>query len=844
MENQVHIMPQKLEEGQKYDPSLNSLVLKKAEAFYIKIKELEDLKKQKPIAPKPITELSNQEYNNLTKTGRWNYDVDVKQYNTDFKKYNDKLKLYNERLKIFDNLNWAWQIVYNELEPNKVTHNVSFQKGIHQRISFPELLEGGGIAWLEAWYEQEKPKGKAPFGMYVQAEGVSRVIRTEWTDSRYETITEATTLAFGSKVILHIYTAGLYGQEVEVHLVDQDIFTSNDKLKISGEDFFVREVKVHKLKPNDLNKNGVSGVLTVEEARVNYAQKIELEVVIDKAWIKAAGENLKIFPIIKSIKKGTFFTDFGRSYLHVSTDKKSIPIDEQPLPVNNMPLIVGDVETNVAAFHPCQYTEVDFYNEKNEKTNLFTQNTGVSQPPNLEIGIIAGEDPKKFSLKVDDKAKNNECRFHGKSNDHEKNIFTYDKTKPIKNITIVEYQPKHISGTVFFDYERSDMMKYFYLPNDFSKIASYPHIKINALSCRHQNYYNLTVLPDIEWELAFIITTTAGFRVKADNTTFTRLNQGLGEYQFKGIKAEQTGKLIEKGGLGYSLNIKYTINNGAFYEQISLDFVRNIEKIIGNYNAIAGFAAIFKSDENNVSSAAISKSVVKKMTFDIEPPAVVFLLKWKYDYAKKNKKPVVNFTGAAGFKPLIGLKIGFDITQNLGMFGMVGKAIEWLLDIIEKLVKEDIYILAEAGSALNYDMGLSYNEIDGFAPNTKQKAVLDVTFSFKVGIKKKDTIFIPDVRRMSENTISTNEAEIENFKIEGAVTTGIRYTEEHGYEKGKGKYKKTETKWLGAEMTITVVTLAHNRKQNAPPNNQFKEKFLIMSPVDISPVETEYEKNA
>lgn len=86
----------------------------------------------------------------------------------------------------------------------------------------------------------------------------------------------------------------------------------------------------------------------------------------------------------------------------------------------------------------------------------------------------------------------------------------------------------------------------------------------------------------------------AGFRIKAENTTVTRLEQGLGKYQFKGIKAEQSGKLIEKGGVGYSLNIKYSIDGGAFYEQISLDFVRNIEKIIDTYNAIAAFAAILK----------------------------------------------------------------------------------------------------------------------------------------------------------------------------------------------------------------------------------------------------------
>lgn len=43
-------------------------------------------------------------------------------------------------------------------------------------------------------------------------------------------------------------------------------------------------------------------------------------------------------------------------------------------------------------------------------------------------------------------------------------------------------------------------------------------------------------------------------------------------------------------------------------------------------------------------------------------------------------------------------------------------------------------------------------------------------------------------------------------------------------------------------MTITVVTLAHNRTQNQPLNEQIKKKFIIKEPVDIYPAETEYEK--
>lgn len=111
----------------------------------------------------------------------------------------------------------------------------------------------------------------------------------------------------------------------------------------------------------------------------------------------------------------------------------------------------------------------------------------------------------------------------------------------------------------------------------------------------------------------------------------------------------------------------------------------------------------------------------------------------------------------------------------MSVFGLVGAAIKWILNVVEDAIKEDIYILAETGSAINYDVGLSYNKIDGFAPSTKQRVIVDLTFTFKAGIKDKQTIFIANTSRMERNVITANEAEQETFKIEGSVTTGIRY---------------------------------------------------------------------
>lgn len=566
MEKQVHIIPKKVEIGQKYDPKLNSLVLKKAGPFNIAIKELEELRKQKPIAPKTITKLSKEEYNNLTRTGRWNYDVDVMQYDIDLKKYNEKLKVYNENLKKFDDLNWTWQLVYSGLDPNKITHYAAFEKGIHERISFPKLLEGGGIAWLEAWHENEKPKGISPFGMYVQAEGVAQIVRAEWTDLRYNTINQGTTVAFGSKVILHIYTAGLYGQEVEVHLADSDIFTPNDKLKIAGEDFFTREVKVHKLKPNDINKKGVSGILTVDNAQVDYTQKIEIEVVLDNAWIKTAGANLQIYAVVKSIKAGTFFKEFSRSCIHVSDEKKSITLDQEPIPATNMPLIVGDVETNVAYFQHCRYDSI-----KLDGTSVFDSNNIYQRiKTTIKVDVIAGKKktrfldfdfqtvecenkpvkhinkeltvlsiPKDYELKIDSSSKAEHkvekeekklIQSESSNKTSAMGMTTTQKESVVSEKGIVTVRQKQIEFDTFYNYDIPQdanavttfykAMKYFWLPNlGAEKINT---ITATAKSCAFQQNINIAIYPDIKWTLKF------GFNVKKED--IEKLNRKGGTF--------------------------------------------------------------------------------------------------------------------------------------------------------------------------------------------------------------------------------------------------------------------------------------------------------------------------
>jgi len=392
--------------------------------------------------------------------------------------------------------------------------------------------------------------------MYVQAEGVAQIVGAEWTDLRYNTINQGTTVAFGSKVILHIYTAGLYGQEVEVHLADSDVFTPNDKLKIAGEDFFTREVKVHKVKPNDINKKGISGILTVDNDQVDYAQKIEIEVVLDNAWIKTAGENLKIYAVVKSIKTGTFFEKFTKSYIHVSTEKKSIPLDKEPIPATNMPLIVGDVETNVAHFKHCRYDSI-----KLDGTSVFDSGNIYQRiKTTIDVEVIAGKKktrfldfnfqtvecenkpvkhinkeltilgiPKDYELKIDSSSK----AEHKVEKEEKKLIKTESKSSSSisymggikttqneevnKEKGIITVKQNQIEFDAFYNYDISmnsparyiDVAKYFWLGN-LEKRGKLSKIKALASTCAFHQNVNITIYPDIKWSLIF------GFNVEED----------------------------------------------------------------------------------------------------------------------------------------------------------------------------------------------------------------------------------------------------------------------------------------------------------------------------------------
>lgn len=124
----------------------------------------------------------------------------------------------------------------------------------------------------------------------MQAIGIPSIVRTAWTDMQDNPIPVGTKIYWGSHVKLHIYTSGLYGQEVEVTLKDKDTFIldSDDDLNFGGQASFMSEVDAVRANKNEEGKEGVAGMITENEEKVRrtYIQKSVIKVWIDYSWIK------------------------------------------------------------------------------------------------------------------------------------------------------------------------------------------------------------------------------------------------------------------------------------------------------------------------------------------------------------------------------------------------------------------------------------------------------------------------------------------------------------------------------------------------------------------------------
>lgn len=758
-DNKLNLIPV-LEKGQTYNASTGTLILNNEGSVFVTIKQYqEDEKKIKELEKKKKSslEFARQKWEQHAKEG-WskrkldeNYDANMQ----DWEKLNKESQAIIEK---YENINWCWQLVGNKLDYNNLSHNQSFSKGISQiqslgkqKVSFPALLVGGGMAWLEAFHEKEGPMGKIPNGIFVKAKGTPKILRTEWTDFNYQPIKES--IGLMSKVILHIYTSGMYGQEVEIKLIDRDLFTGNDELNFSGQSIFVREVNVLKVKKNDIGKAGVSDLLKSKDNttdNIQYTQKIEVEVLVEAIWEKEGGKELKIFPIIKSIQDDIYFENFERSYLSIA---KNGLILTAPKEVSNKVAVVGAVETNESAFHPCKYTAIELKiipeTEKEKNRIIFKENNMVS-PLTYNIPIICADTDhfKDYEIELND-LETKECQFDGKSNNHKKNSISILKTP--ENYKITKNDGKTLNFKAAFNYHPSNdnlvemtslkMFEYIWPVSlrDDNKHA----LELRALSCRHEKRINIVAYPDVKWALDFRFgmkgpeqythTNLPNYPRNSDEEKAEKKPQSRHSDSFE--KAKKAGRIntygMEKRANGmeleFQLVLKAEYNKGEeielaekyaqkikkFLELLlslkeGLDTLTNIDKVnSGHKSAVKGLGKFLKSpiigtiDYPAISVGAKWQAAIKDETNEVYTDGKIFL---RFNPLLKGDISL-DIIAAASYVPAFGQAVKvIEIALNTA-----GAELNFLFTIFGQVNVEFEYALAEKGGSnlnLNGELGL------------------------------------------------------------------------------------------------------------------------------------------
>ena len=730
MDEGLHIkIVQGNENKSKFDPSFGSLVLNEAGSFQVTVKEYETERKAIDDAAEKSDKRSRERWNERANLG-WTKEKLQENWDANEAHKNAVKKSSSKTLTTkFKDVNWVWVVAPKQLTAAELSHNESFNKGISgsgvYNINFPKVLEGGGMTYIEAFLPKDKVKGRKPFGVFVQAKGTPKIIRVEWTDFDYNLL-QNKLVSFYSEVLLHIYTEGLYGQELDIQLLDKDLFTSDDELNISGSKEFLREVNVRKVHPKEIGKPGVAdGLIKSDQDKTDnkiekehYIQKITLEVFVDPNWKKDGGDYLEIYPIIKSQKTGTFFKNFSREALKVSEDGDFYKTAKS---VTNMPVVKSEIITNVAHNHPCQYTRLYYINDKEKEIEIFTEDSGVEQSSKIEVGIIAGSDPKKFKLKVDENANTDECRYDKTVEDHELNIFTYDKNLLPKTCSIYSNLGKSIEGTAFFSFDLTDLPKYFWLSKDNKNAKSIVPIQVST--CRHQHNVELTIVPEIEWTINFFYNTPdpiwygnsePTYDIYGTEATAVRDNTNIGDFKdgknriaLAELRREENvrNKNIKDGKKkigtaadrsfgnarsNFGLSVK-AVYDGGKTKELSCNFAQEYRKTLSLVKSVYDLAErIAGAKDARDASDSLPPSLAGRkslMSLTLLPPAPSVGVSWKYAASSANSNGL-ELTGKVKIVPFIGGELRIDVlalAERIPAYGKLITALDLSTWLAEKI---------------------------------------------------------------------------------------------------------------------------------------------------------------
>ncbi len=723
------------------------------------------------------------------------------------------------------NVRWCWRVAGAGSNAQAISANPGVAAGLNpdgtKTFHFPSLLEGGGLCRLEA-FREGAGAGASQAGMLVQATGRPRVLRCEWTDADFNPIQGP--VGFGSEVLLHVYTGGLFGQEVSVGLLDRDLFTFNDTLNISSAQAFTAEVNVHPVEPFEAGKPGVGALLPVppnaEEGtpatRESYVQKIMLEVLIDPAWEQRAGSSLRIYPVVRRVRDGGEFEGFERAYLDVN--KEAQRLDAPEVEFTNNPVQIGQVETRVEAFSPCRYETItikDGVGTPAETTQVLYNAAHTVEPGALVYETLAPSNeasPKRMSIQWGS-LDVSECKLT--SRPHQRAAVV---TKAPDPPTTQPLEGETLALSVWSDNNlallRARPEVFFFSPDAVKRYS------VEVPTCAQPgNVVQLAVYPEIERELVFVLTLFRSLTTTPDRSPQRR--EYLPDFHrrkgFRIITDEIRADIQATGGLAFGLQAKVKIDQTV--SSVELASTRSqIRRLVGFYHRVQQVIEPFDGRGKESSSVAYRLGIYRECTFTLDPPNVAFIANIKNKKLAGVPKVVSHWTGAVALKPITKFTIGVDLLTLVQYLGVGGKIADWIKERIEGYFNVSIYMIFSVSVSADFEINYTYNRIEGLS-GTNLKIAPEFGAELKIGVESREVVLVPVV--YADGRI--DQQRVPRHAAEGGVSASFIYTYEMGSD-GEGRFTQHKLEFTGVKATITLYSIRNKMTYS----QQMKREFTIM----------------
>ena len=365
---------------------------------------------------------------------------------------------------------WIYKLLNGE--PHFTSIDRFPEEALSVGFSFPQVLEGGGLGWIEPFLDE--PKNKKPAGYFISAKGDKhKSLLVRWrkaSESHTGEIIDKKLQLLKDNVELHIYTQGLYGQEITVRLLvksnEVDLYekrldpkipvlpkpSATDTLQEADKkqkdiekqkkevaddmeankltnNYFVVQVKAYNITSdertnlsNDIIIDGLSLANPKKALSIPSTQKAIIPINLDPLWrfFLKEGQH-EIYPEV-TVKINNQVTTYRDNYIIIDGRENPNPPSDI---VGNTSILVSDIVINPSRFQLCKYSMLSIRENGGEQVKIFAEEelSQTNNPPDkLYYGVIAGESSNAkntITLKVDGLNNNtSDCTHNPKHQNH------------------------------------------------------------------------------------------------------------------------------------------------------------------------------------------------------------------------------------------------------------------------------------------------------------------------------------------------------------------------------------------------------------------------------------------